>query len=73
MKRGEARYASQALLVLFGFWLVISPWVFGYGRPVHAMQDAVVGVLLGREGDGAGDAEGGDVHGTVSLRGVRWV
>jgi len=34
------------LLVLFGIWLTISPWVFGDAVFDHAVQIAMTGVLL---------------------------
>jgi hypothetical protein len=36
---------GQALVVLFGLWLAVSPWVVGYAHPAHAMLDSIVGVL----------------------------
>jgi len=46
MRKGEGLRLGQALLFLIGIWLMISPWVFGYARHVHAVQDTLVGVLV---------------------------
>lgn len=37
---------GQELVVLFGLWLALSPWVAGYARHAHAMQDSSVGVIV---------------------------
>ena len=43
---GEGLQLGRALLVLFGIWLTISPWIFGYTVPQHAVQVTITGVLL---------------------------
>jgi hypothetical protein len=37
---------GHALVVLFGLWLALSPWVAGYAKHAHAVQDSIVGVLV---------------------------
>lgn len=46
MRKGDGLLFGRALLALIGLWLVTSPWVFGYARHGHALQDTIVGVLL---------------------------
>ena len=43
---GEGLQRGRMLLVLFGIWLTISPWVFGDAVFDHAVQIAMTGVLL---------------------------
>lgn len=37
---------GRMLLVLFGIWLAISPWMFGDSVREHAVQTTITGVLL---------------------------
>jgi hypothetical protein len=37
---------GQELVVLFGLWLALSPWVASYAKHAHAMQDSIVGVFV---------------------------
>jgi hypothetical protein len=46
MKRGVRMRRGQALVVLFGLWLALSPWIAGYAQHAHAVQDSIVGVLV---------------------------
>jgi SPW repeat-containing protein len=46
MRKGEGLQIGRVLLLLFGIWLVTSPWIFGYARHTHAVQDTIVGVLV---------------------------
>ena len=46
MRKGDGLLLGRALLALIGLWLVTSPWVFGYARHGHALQDTAVGALL---------------------------
>ncbi len=46
MRKGEGLLFGRALLALIGLWLMTSPWVFGYARHAHALQDTLVGALL---------------------------
>jgi hypothetical protein len=32
--------------VALGLWLIIAPWVLGYGNPTAETQDVVVGILI---------------------------
>jgi len=42
------------LLVLFGIWLTISPWMFGDTVREHAVQITITGVLLVLTASGSG-------------------
>src|ERR1051325_9589437 len=46
MRKGDGLLFGRALLAVIGIWLITSPWAFGYARHTHAVQDAVVGILL---------------------------
>lgn len=46
MELGVPMRKGQALVVLFGLWLTLSPWIAGYAKHVHALQDSIVGVLV---------------------------
>jgi len=43
---GEGLQLGRTLLVLFGIWLTISPWMFGDAVFDHALQITITGVLL---------------------------
>ena len=43
---GEGLQPGRTLLVLFGIWLTISPWMFGDTVHEHAVQNTITGVLL---------------------------
>ena len=46
MRKGEGLIAGRALLVLLGIWLAASPWLVGYARHEHAVNDTVCGILI---------------------------
>ena len=46
MRKGVGFDAARALLVVFGLWLAVSPWIATYARHAHAVQDTVVGILV---------------------------
>jgi len=46
MRRGVGLQAGRAFLVLLGLWLAVSPWIVGYARHAHAVNDTVVGILI---------------------------
>ena len=43
---GEGLQLGRMLLMLFGIWLTISPWMFGDTVLEHAVQITMTGVLL---------------------------
>ena len=43
---GEGLQLGRMLLVLFGIWLTISPWMLGDSVFDHAVQITITGVLL---------------------------
>jgi SPW repeat-containing protein len=38
--------AGRAFLLLLAIWLVVSPWMVGYTRHSHAVNDTIVGILV---------------------------
>jgi len=43
---GEGLELGRMLLVLFGVWLTISPWMFGYADNLSAVQVTITGALV---------------------------
>ena len=43
---GEGLELGRMLLVLFGVWLTISPWMFGYADHLYAVQVTITGALV---------------------------
>jgi SPW repeat len=46
MRKGQALRGGQALIVLFGLWLAMSPWIVGYANHAHALLDTIVGIFV---------------------------
>jgi hypothetical protein len=46
MQKGIGLLMGRAFLLLLGIWLAISPWLIGYARHSHAVNDTVVGILV---------------------------
>ena len=46
MRKGTGLQAGRAFLVLLGIWLAVSPWIVGYARHAHAINDTAIGILI---------------------------